>query len=133
MLNQPLENINPNHIILHVGKSELKRSKTASQISRSVIDLALSLKLEMNTVTISLIASWKDNLNNKAHEVNIRLINMCSEHDITFVALKVSVLGVIMVRIFLAFSHIWTEYGEILRISPYWLGMPEMLEKCGPE
>ena len=37
---------NPNHIILHVGTNELKSSKTASQISRSVIDLALSLKSE---------------------------------------------------------------------------------------
>ena len=30
-----------------------------------------------------------------------------------------SVFGVILVRIFLAFSRIQTEYGEILRISPY--------------
>ena len=28
-------------------------------------------------------------------------------------------IGVILVRIFLALSHIWTEYGDTLRISPY--------------
>ena len=32
---------------------------------------------------------------------------------------KVSVFGVILVRIFPAFSRIWTEYGEIPSISPY--------------
>ena len=76
---------NPNHITLHVGTNERKSSKTASQISRSVIDLALSLKSEANAVTISLIVPRKDNLNNKAQEVNSRLINMCGERDIAFI------------------------------------------------
>ena len=30
-----------------------------------------------------------------------------------------SVVGVILVRIFPAFSRIWTEYGDIPHISPY--------------
>ena len=80
-----IREFNPNHIILHVGTNELKSSKTASQISRSVIDLALSLKSEANAVTISLIVPRKDNLNNKAQEVNSRLINMCGERDIAFI------------------------------------------------
>ena len=49
------------------------------------MDLALSLKLETNAVTIPLIVLRKDNLNNKAPEVNSRLINMCGERDITFI------------------------------------------------
>ena len=60
-----------------MAPNELKSSKTASQISRSVTDLALSLKSETNAVTISLVVLRKDNLNNKAQEVNSRLINMC--------------------------------------------------------
>ena len=60
-------------------------SKTASQISRSVIDVTLSLKSETNTVTISQIVSRKGSLNNKAQEINNRLINICDERDITFV------------------------------------------------
>ena len=80
-----IREFNPNHIILHVGTNELKSSKTASLISRSVIDLALSLKSETNAVTISLIVPRKDSLNNKAQEVNSRLINTCSERDITFI------------------------------------------------
>ena len=65
--------------------NKLKSSETASQISGSVIDLALSLKSETNAVTISLIVPRKDNLNNKAQEVNSRLINMCGERDIAFI------------------------------------------------
>ena len=42
---------------------------------------------------------------------------------------KVFVFGVILVRIFLAFSRIWTEYGEILRISAYSVRMRENVGK----
>ena len=79
-----IQEFNPNHIILHVETNELKSSMTASQISRSIIHLALSLQSETNAVTISLIVPRKDSLNNKAQEVNSRYINMCGERDITF-------------------------------------------------
>ena len=80
-----IREFNPSHIILHVGTSELKSSKTASQISRSVTDFALSIKSKTNAVTISLIVPRKGSLNNKAQEVNNRLINMSGKRDITFV------------------------------------------------
>ena len=76
---------NPNHIILHVGTNELKSSKTTSQISRSVIDFALTLKSETNTITISLIVPRKDSIKNKAQEINSRPIGMCGKCNITFV------------------------------------------------
>ena len=76
---------NPNHITSHVGTNELKSSKTANQISRSVIDFALSLKSGKSAVTISLTVLQKDSLNNKAQEVNSRNINMCGERDITII------------------------------------------------
>ena len=68
---------------MHVRTKELKSSKTASQISRLFIDLALSLKLETNAVTVSLIVPRKDSPNNKAQELNSRLINMCGDHTDT--------------------------------------------------
>ena len=40
-----------------------------------------------------------------------------------------SVLGVILVRIFLIFSYIRTEYEEILRISPYSVRMQKNVGK----
>ena len=79
-----IREFNPIHI-LHVETNELGSSKTVSQISRSVTDLALSLKPETKAVTIQLIVPRKDNLNNKAQEVNSRLIKMCGEGDITFI------------------------------------------------
>ena len=54
--------------------------KAVGQLVR-YIDLALSLKSETNT--ISLIVPQNDSPNNKAHERNSRLINICSERDIT--------------------------------------------------
>ena len=70
---------------MHVGTNELKSSKTTIQISRSLIDLALSLKSEKNTVAILLIVPRNGSLKNKAQEVNSRLINICGERDIIFV------------------------------------------------
>ena len=40
-----------------------------------------------------------------------------------------SIFGVILVHIFPAFSHIWTQYGEILRICPYSVRMRENVAK----
>ena len=50
-----------------------------------MIELASSLNQKKIAVTISLIVPRKDSLNNKAQEVNSRLINMCRERDITFI------------------------------------------------
>ena len=42
-----------------------------------------------------------------------------------------SVFGVILVHIFPAFSRIRTDYGEILRISPYSVRMRQNVGKMG--
>ena len=34
----------PDHVLLHTGKNDLRREKTASQIARSIAELAMSLK-----------------------------------------------------------------------------------------
>ena len=70
---------------MHVGTNDLNTEKTASQIARSIIDLACSLKNDSNNIHISLIVPRNDNLNNKANEVNNRLINMCQERNISFI------------------------------------------------
>ena len=70
---------------MHVGKTELKNVKSAGQISRPVIVLALSLKSETNVVMISLIVLRKNSLNNNAQKVNSRIINMCGKRGITFI------------------------------------------------
>ena len=45
-----IREINPEHIILHVGTNDLNLEKAASQIANSVIELANSLKNKTNSV-----------------------------------------------------------------------------------
>ena len=80
-----IREVNPEHIILHVGTNDLNSEKTASQISNSIIDLANSLKNETNNIHVSLIVPRNDNLNNKVNEVNNRLINMCEQRNIKII------------------------------------------------
>ena len=70
---------NPDHIILHCGTNYLNSERTASQIARSIIELVLSLKATDNKISIPFIVPRNDNLNNKANEVNCRLIHICAE------------------------------------------------------
>ena len=51
---------NLDHIILHCGTNDLSSERTASQIARFIIELALSLKSQDNK--ISLIVPRNDNL-----------------------------------------------------------------------
>ena len=57
-----------------------------SQIARSITELEMWLKDNDNSVIVSSIVSRNGNLNNKATEVNNRLLLMCKEQKIPFVA-----------------------------------------------
>ena len=43
----------PDHVILHTGTNDLRSVKTASQIARSITELAMSLKDNNNSVIVS--------------------------------------------------------------------------------
>ena len=76
---------NPEHVILHVGTNDLNSEKTASQIASSIVELAVPLRNDTNTIHISLTVPQNDSLNNKVNEVNSRLINMCNQREIKVV------------------------------------------------
>ena len=76
----------PDHIILHTGTNDFCSEKTASQIARSITELATSLKDNDNSVIVSGIVPRNDSLNNKATEVNNCLLLMCKERKISFIA-----------------------------------------------
>ena len=76
----------PDNIILHDGTNDLRSEKTSSQIAKAIIELAMSLKTDENSVIVSSIVPRFDNLNNKANEVNNRLVHMCRERDIPFIS-----------------------------------------------
>ena len=80
-----IREMNPEHIILHVGTNDLNSEKSASHIANSIIELANSLKNDNNTIHISVIVPRNDNLNNKANEVNSRLINMCRQRELQII------------------------------------------------
>ena len=71
--NPILRDINSEHIILHIVTNDLMTKKTASQISRSIIELD-TLKNDRNTVSISATVPRSDEPDNKATEVNNRLV-----------------------------------------------------------
>ena len=75
----------PDHVILHTGTNDFRSAKTASQIARSITELATSLKDNDNSVIVSGIVPRNDNLNNKATEVNNRLLLMRKERKIPFI------------------------------------------------
>ena len=80
-----VRDFDPNHIILHCGTNNPNSDRTSSQIAREIIDPALSLKSDKNKIPISLLTPRSDKLNNKAGEVNNRLINMCSHRNIAYI------------------------------------------------
>ena len=80
-----VQDFNPNHIILHCGTNDVSSERTASQIARSIIELALSLKSQDNKILISLVVPRNDNLSNKASEVNSCLVHMYIEQNIPYI------------------------------------------------
>ena len=77
-----LQDINPDHIVLHTDTNNLRTKKTASQIAKAAIDVAISLKNGDDTVTVSGIGPRLDDLNNKTNEVNRCLVLMCNDRNI---------------------------------------------------
>ena len=77
-----IRDINPQQIILHVGTDHLKTERTARQITKSIIDLSISLKKNGNMIAVSGIVPRLDELNNKAAEVNNRLELMCKQRGL---------------------------------------------------
>ena len=80
-----VRDFNLSHIVLHCGSNDLSSERTASQIAKSIIELALSFKSQDNKISISLIVPRNDNLNNKASEVNSRLTHTCAERNIPYI------------------------------------------------
>ena len=76
------------NVIHHTGTNDIRSETTASQIARSITELAKLLKDNENSVLVSGIVLRHDNLNNKGTEVINRLLLMCKEQKISFTALS---------------------------------------------
>ena len=60
------QDFNQDHIILHCGTNDLNSDRTYSQITKEILDLALSLKSDKDKISISLLTPRSDKLNSKA-------------------------------------------------------------------
>ena len=80
-----LRDFDPKWVILHAGTNDLKLPKKASQIAKSIIDLATTIQTQDNNIVISLIAPRDDELKNKAYEVNSRLKLMCIDRGYRYI------------------------------------------------
>ena len=86
-----LQDINLNHIVLHAGTDDLRTEYTAHQIAKATMDLVTSLKNDDNTLTVSGIVPRLDNSNSNTNEMNLCLVLMCKERNISFFSLNESI------------------------------------------
>ena len=93
----------PDHVILRTRTNDLRSEKTASQIARSITELAMSFKDNDNSVIVSGIVRRNDNLNNKATEVNNPRY-WCLKYEKSHLLLTVKIL--IRVNISMRVSYI---------------------------
>ena len=79
------------HMILHTRINDLRSEKKSNQIAKSLIDLAMSLTSDGNSVVVSGIVPRSDDLNNKSKEVSSCLELMCGEINIHSISHRESI------------------------------------------
>ena len=73
---------NPDHTILHVGTNDLNSDRPSNLIAKSIVDLAITMKNNLQNVSISSIIMRSDSFSEKAMEVNGYLKQLCTERNI---------------------------------------------------
>ena len=72
---------NPDHFVLHVGTNDLDSDRSPNLITKSIVDVAPSLKTDKRDVTISNIITRNDRFMAKANVVNKCLTELCFERN----------------------------------------------------
>ena len=68
-----------------MGKNYLKNTKSAKEIATEIVEMAIDMKTEQNEIMISGIVPRRDNLIEKAIEVNRSLQSSCSTYNFYFI------------------------------------------------
>ena len=81
---KPSQRENSDHYILHVGTNDLCLDRSPELITKSIINLALTLKSKSHDVSVSniIVRNDRDTLNKKGCEVNAILMELCKEKNI---------------------------------------------------
>ena len=90
---QAIRDENPDHVVLNAGINILQSEKTWSQIAKSIIELAMSLIKDGNSVIVSGIVPRFDNVNSKANKGNNRLVVMCGDRRTPFLSRSESIVS----------------------------------------
>ena len=67
----------PDHLIIHVGTNDLNLEKSSKSIAELIVDFAMSLKTELNDVSVS-----NSLLNQKGSEVNSHFKDLCEDRNL---------------------------------------------------
>ncbi len=76
---------NPDTIILHCGTNDLGGTDSVQTIAENIADLAKALKTNKNEVFVSGIVPRGDRFNEKAMQVNEKLLRICQREKIKFI------------------------------------------------
>ena len=76
----------PEHIILPIRSNELIPENSSEQQNLLTVDLENDLISEKKRVTISGTTPKNDEWNNKSHNINSQIIDMCKKPNIDFIA-----------------------------------------------
>jgi lysophospholipase L1-like esterase len=80
----PTKALKPDVIILHCGTNDLRKTST-DIISKNIVNLAISLKTDTNSILVSGLTSRKDQFNDKVNELNMLLLQQTSDRNIGFI------------------------------------------------
>ena len=61
------------------------KAKNSDEIANEIVDFATTIKTSKSNVVVSSIVSRKDQINNKAKEVNENLKYKCEEHNLQLI------------------------------------------------
>ena len=79
---KPLIREKPDHTTLHVGTNDLNSDRPSDLLSKSIADLAITFRNNLQNVSISNMRMCNDSFNEKAMEVNGYLNQLCIENNI---------------------------------------------------
>ena len=78
---QPPLKHNPDRVIIHVGRNDLRSSQDPVTITKNIMDIAKSSKTIKNEVLVSSIVPLRDSLNGEGRQVNNILQKPCVENN----------------------------------------------------
>ena len=82
---QPPLKRDPDRVMIHVGKNDLRSSQDPETIAKNIIDIAKNSSTNKNEILVSRIVPRQDNLDSKGRQANNILQKLCMENNFVYV------------------------------------------------